>query len=204
MRVSIIWMSDDEWTIVYTIAFHNVLFESIDSRLKTLRHVRLLLRNVIPLPGISIDVIETTVITQTISLIASANPVFPLIDDDPPFPRDCPPAKRFRLRPSSRLLTVGIPARSANVGCRSIPEPICLITFPFSNLAGHLMCMARHHPHRSILSAFHISIPSSPFGPLSWKKTTIVLSAIPRSSSFSRTLPTFQSMFSHIAKAERR
>ena len=57
LRVSIIWMSDDEWPIVLAIAFHNVLFESIDSRLKTLGDVRLLLRNVIPLPRIPIDVI---------------------------------------------------------------------------------------------------------------------------------------------------
>ncbi len=119
----------------------------------------------------------------------------------------CPNRKRLRLRPSSFfLLTTGMPAQSASVGNKSIAAAMGFICVPFLILLGQRTSNGERTPPSSVepLRPFMSPFQRTPFGPLSWKKTTMVSSAIFSSSSFLRMRPTFQSMFSHIASAQRR
>ena len=78
--------------------------------------------------------------------------------------------------------------------------------FPFSNLAGHRMCMAVLTPPSSVdpFRPFHIPIPANPVRTVVMEKDD---DCVVGNSQFIELLEnptTFQSMFSHIANAERR
>ena len=89
----------------------------------------------------------------------------------------CPINNGLRLRPSSFfLLTTGTPAQSARVGSRSITEAIGLMNVPFEIAAGQRTSNGDRTPPSSVdpLRPFMPPFQRTPFGPLSWKNTTMV------------------------------
>ena len=110
------------------------------------------------------------------------------------------------LRPSMGYFEIaGMLASSAKVGSRSIAPEISSIDSPAGISLGQRIKKGERTPpssmapFRPFMSPFH----RNELGPLSEKKMTMVLLSISSSSSFAKIRPTFQSMFSHMARAAR-
>ena len=90
----------------------------------------------------------------------------------------------------------GSPAAAAKVGRKSVRDPISLITSPGLMTPGHRITQGTRQPPSQFVSFSPRNGVAPPSGqmhssaPLSVVKTTIVLSATPRSSTFFSRSPT--------------